>query len=159
MCCDCQISKLTLCCGIVLYLECTCDFIEAFDHIPMMTHVAPKMCQLSICLFSHASNTQKRTFSPDTTNSAASDGTDGDYNNNINNAKSSGIMSSSVFRCSTQWPIRLIGLLRLHLSWIPGEMDAQKRVYWCILLLDTLQGACGVRCVDIGVVLCGMYWC
>ena len=50
--------------------------------------------------------------------------------------------TSGIFRCSTQWPIQLIGLLRQCLGWIPIEIEVQKRVYWCVLLLDTLQGEC-----------------
>jgi hypothetical protein len=52
----------------------------------------------------------------------------------------SGESATGIFRCSTQWPINLVVLLKEHLSFIPAEADKQKKVYWCILLLDTLQG-------------------
>lgn len=48
--------------------------------------------------------------------------------------------SSGISRCSTLWPVKLVGLMRQHLGWIPAEMDVQKKVYWSVLLLDTLQG-------------------
>eukprot|EP01032_Pedospumella_encystans_P012688 gene12688-14661_t len=58
-------------------------------------------------------------------------------NSNLNEMED--IEITGIFRCSTQWPIRLVCLLREHLGWIPSETDTQKKVYWCILLLDTLQ--------------------
>jgi hypothetical protein len=47
--------------------------------------------------------------------------------------------------------VKLVGLMRQHLGWIPGEMDAQKKVYWSVLLLDTLQG---MTCKRVGPLLC-----
>lgn len=51
-----------------------------------------------------------------------------------------GYSGTGIFRCSTLWPMQLVGLLRQYLGWIPVDIDTQKKVYWCILLLDTLQG-------------------
>jgi hypothetical protein len=73
------------------------------------------------------------------------------YNTTGRDGGGSGGQTTGIFRCSTQWPIMLVGLLRQSLGWIPAEMDAQKKVYWCILLLDTLQG----KCCLISFLCCG----
>lgn len=67
-----------------------------------------------------------------------------------------GYGGTGIFRCSTQWPIQLVSLLRQYLGWIPSDIDTQKKVYWCILLLDTLQGTVNllVLCVIAVSVVC-----
>jgi hypothetical protein len=50
--------------------------------------------------------------------------------------------------------------MRQHLGWIPGEMDAQKKVYWSVLLLDTLQGmTCGRESPLLCRIFAGVVWC